>query len=171
MIERFVEWLQETPLSATFSDTTYFWTWLIIPVSQCIHIIAVAIVMMSVALLNLRLLEVPVSQQSFAQLVRHLMPWIWTALAVLLVTGTIQTIAEPGRQLLNIGFRTKMVLLFFSVLITFYYQNSVKKDPDYWSRPEHRNLAYVLASVSIVFWIGIVSAGRLIAYLDLRAAD
>jgi hypothetical protein len=168
MFEGFVEWLEATPLTAALSDTTNFWTWLIIPVSQCIHIFCVAIVMMSVGLLNLRLMGIAATRQSFAQLVGHLMPWIWSALTILFVTGAIQTIAEPGRELLNIGFRTKMVLLFCTVLITAFYENTVKKDPNYWNLPEHRTMAHVLASISIVFWIGIASAGRLIAYVDFR---
>jgi hypothetical protein len=165
MFEGFVEWLSETRLTAVLSDTTNFWTWLIIPMSQCIHIVCVAIVMMSVGLLNLRLLGIAASQQSFAQLVKHLMPWIWSALTLLFLTGAIQTAAEPGRELLNIGFRTKMVLLVVTLLITMFYESTVKKDPNYWSLPKHRNLAHVLAAISIVFWIGIVTAGRMIAYL------
>jgi hypothetical protein len=168
MFEDFVEWLEASPLTAALSDTTNFWTWLIIPVSQCVHIVCVAIVMISVGMLNLKLLGIGVSRQSFGELVGELMPWIWSALTILFITGTIQTIAEPGRELLNIAFRTKMVLLLVTVLITAYYEATVKKDPNHWNSPEHRNMAHVLASISIVFWIGIVSAGRMIAYLDFR---
>src|SRR5882672_9010930 len=121
MLEGFAEWLEVTPLSMVLSDTTNFWTWLIIPVSQCIHIVCVAIVMMSVGILNLRLLGIAGTRQSFASLAGHLMPWIWTALTILFITGTIQTIAEPGRELLNIGFKTKMVLLAFTVIVTLVY--------------------------------------------------
>jgi len=168
MLEGFAEWLSLTPANAIFSDTNEFWTWLIIPVSQCIHIVCVAIVMMSVGLLNMRLLGVAGTRQSFAQLSADLMPWFWTGLIVLFLTGTVQTIAEPGRELLNIGFKTKMVLLSVTVLITMFYERSVKRDPNYWSSPAHRNLANVLATVSLVLWIGIASAGRMIAYLDMR---
>jgi hypothetical protein len=170
MLEGFVEWLTLSPLTAVFSDTTNFWTWLIIPVSQCIHIICVAIVMISVGILNLRLLGIAGTRQSFAQLAGHLMPWIWGALTILFITGTVQTIAEPGRELLNIGFKTKMVLLMITVVITMIYESTVKKDPNYWEHsPERRKMAHVLAAVSLVLWIGIAAAGRLIAYVDFRA--
>ena len=169
MLQGFTEWLTGTGASAMFSDTTRFATWLIIPVSQCVHLICVAIVMISVGMLNLRLLGVAGTRQSFAELAVHLMPWIWADLTVLFVTGTIQTVAEPGRELLNVGFKTKMVLLMCAVAITLVYENTVKKDPNYWERsPERRKMAQVLASISLVLWIGIASAGRLIAYLDLR---
>ena len=97
------------------------------------------------------------------------MPWIWGSLIVLLLTGIVQTVAEPGRQLLNAAFRAKMVLLAVSVAITFVYERTTKADPDFWDRsPGRRRSAYVLASLSLLLWLGIASAGRLIAYLDMR---
>src|SRR5258705_4198405 len=172
MLEGFTEWLEVTPLSMVLSHTTNSWTWLIIPVSQCIHIVCVAIVMISVGLLNLRLLGIAGTRQSFAQLAGHLMPWIWSALTILFITGTIQTIAEPGRELLNLGFKTKMVLLTITVAITLLYERTIKKDPNYWEHSlERRKIAHVLATVSLVAWIGIVTAGRLIAYMDMRQSQ
>src|ERR1051326_5020318 len=103
MLEGFAEWLSLTPVNTVFSDTNEFWTWLIIPVSQCIHIVCVAIVMMSVGLLNMRLLGVTGTRQSFAQLTADLMPWFWTALIVLFLTGTVQTIAEPRSEERRVG--------------------------------------------------------------------
>jgi hypothetical protein len=100
------------------------------------------------------------------------MPWIWSALTILFITGTIQTIAEPGRELLNLGFKTKMVLLTITVAITLLYERTIKKDPNYWEHSlERRKIAHVLATVSLVAWIGIVTAGRLIAYMDMRQAQ
>jgi hypothetical protein len=169
MLEGFNAWLEGTPLTGLFSDTTHFQTWLIIPVSQCIHLLSIAVLLISVGTLNLKLLGLTGRGQSFAQLASDLMPWIWTSLIVLFLTGTVQTIAEPGRELLNIGFRTKMILLAMAVAITLIFESTVKRDPRYWEHsPERRNMARLLATVSLVLWIGIAAAGRLIAYLDMR---
>ena len=172
MFQGFVEWLERTPASLFLSDTTSFWTWLIIPVSQCIHIVSIAVLLISVGMLNLRLLGMQKSRQGFAQLAAYLMPWIWTSLIVLFVTGTVQTVAEPGRELLNVGFKVKMVLLAVVVFVTLFYERSVKHDPHYWEfSPERRRMGKLLASVSLILWIGIATSGRLIAYLDMRRGD
>jgi hypothetical protein len=169
MFQGFVEWLQQTPVSLWLSDTTGFWTWLIIPVSQCVHIISIALLLICVGILNLRLLGIGSKRQSFAQLAAGLMPWIWTALIVLFLTGTVQTLAEPGRELLNIGFKVKMALLLAAVLVTLFYERTVRNDPQYWEfSPARRRMGQVLAALSLVFWIGIATSGRLIAYLDMR---
>ncbi len=172
MFQGFVEWLEQTPASLFLSDTTGFWTWLIIPISQCIHIISIAVLLISVGLLNLKLLRLNSSRQSFAQLAGTLMPWIWSSLIVLFVTGTVQTVAEPGRELLNIGFKVKMVLLAAVVLVTLFYERSVNRDPQFWEfSPQRRRMGQMLASVSLILWIGIATSGRLIAYLDMRRGD
>lgn len=169
MLEGFTEWLGATELSAVFSDTTQMKTWLILPVSQSIHILCVAVVMISVAMLNLQLMGVRRTRLTSAQLASNLMPWMWGALIGLFITGVVQTIAEPGRELLNIGFRTKMTMLAITVAIALFYEHALKTDPKYFDNsPERRRLAQILATVSLVLWFGIAVAGRMIAYLDMR---
>jgi hypothetical protein len=166
MLQELSDWLTQTPLHEVFSDTTRLETWLIIPISQTVHILGVAIVMIAIGMLNLRLLGVRVTRQSFANLSARWMPWIWSAMVVLFVTGAVQTIAEPTRELMNYTFRIKIVMLLVAVAITVFYRAQVKKDAKYWERSsERRTLAYALASVSLVLWLGIVAAGRLIAYV------
>ena len=166
MLQELSDWLTQTPLHEVFSDTTRLETWLIIPISQTVHILGVAIVMIAIGMLNLRLLGVRVSRQSFANLSARWMPWIWSAMVVLFITGAVQTIAEPTRELMNYTFRIKIVMLLVAVAITIFYRAQVKMDAKYWERSgERRTLAYALASVSLVLWLGIVAAGRLIAYV------
>ena len=166
MLQDLSDWLEQTQLHTVFADTTHLATWLIIPISQTIHILGVAIVMIGVGMLNLQLLGVRVTRQSFAELSARWMPWIWVALAVLFITGVVQTIAEPTRELMNNTFRIKIVMLTIVVLITVVYRRRARKDPKYWERSgERRSLGRTLASLSIILWLGIVAAGRLIAYV------
>ena len=169
MIKEFTQWLSQTHLNAVFSDTTHLSTWLIIPVSQCVHILGVTVVMISVGVLNLNLLGIAGTRQNFAQLAKALIPWIWGALIVLFITGTIQTIAEPNRELLNVSFRVKMAMLLVTAAITLIYQITLKKDPHFWEiSRERRQTGRLLATISLVLWVGIAAAGRLIAYIDIR---
>ena len=87
----------------------------------------------------------------------------------LFITGVIQTVAEPGREILNVGFRIKVVLLAVVIAITAIYEKRVKTDPNYWEATEERKqTAAKLAIFSLVLWVGIAVAGRMIAYLDMR---
>jgi len=166
MLQTFSEWLTGTPLHDFLSDTTRMSTWLIVPLSQTIHILAVSVLMICVGLLNLRALGIAGRRESFGNLANEVMPYIWTALAVLLFTGTVQTIAEPTRELLSTAFATKMALLVAVVSIAALFQATTKKDANYWDRSAERQwMVSVLGAVSLFLWLGIAAAGRLIAYV------
>lgn len=166
MLQNFSEWLTGTPLHDFLSDTTRMSTWLIVPVSQTIHILAVSVLMICVGVLNLRALGIAGKRESFGKLASDVMPYIWTALAVLLFTGTVQTIAEPTRELGSAAFATKMALLIVVVSIAAVFQATTKKDANYWSRSVERQwMVSVLGVVSLFLWFGIAAAGRLIAYV------
>jgi hypothetical protein len=165
MLTWLAEWLSTSYLHGVFANTTDTATWLIIPISQSIHILAVAVVMMSVLMLNCRLLGLAGTRQSFAQLSGQLMPWIWPALLVLLLTGMVQTIAEPRRELLSATFWLKMAMLGVTLTITLLYAYALRRDRRFWERSGAKALGKVLATLSLVLWIGIVAAGRLIAYV------
>jgi len=79
------------------------------------------------------------------------------------VTGAILITGEPERELLNPVFRAKMAMLATVIVITLIVQRLSRKNDTYW---ETRKVAARLAGfVSLLLWIGIVSAGRWIAYV------
>jgi len=89
-------------------------------------------------------------------------PWVWGALPVLALSGSILIIGEPSRELQNPYFRAKMVMLATVILITLVVQLQNKKNATYW---ETRRAAAILTGLaSLLLWVGIVTAGRWIAY-------
>ena len=157
MIQSFCDWLSNTSLSLTIQ--TVMW---IIPAVQTVHILCVAVVMSSMAMLDLRLVGMAGKRQSVSQMVSRLVPWFWGALPVLLTTGVILIVGEPSRELLNPYFRAKMAMLATVIVITFIVERKNAKDPDYW---ESRGAAAALTGLaSLLLWVGIITAGRWIAY-------
>jgi hypothetical protein len=96
VLKRFCDWLSNTPISQAFQD----WTWFV-PLVQTVHILAIAVVLFSVYAIGFRLIGLTRARQPFAVMTRKSLPWTWTGLAVLLVTGVLLTITEPARELLN----------------------------------------------------------------------
>jgi len=157
MIEHFCDWLSNTPLSLTIQ--TVLW---IIPAVQTVHILCVAIVMASMAMLDFRLMGLAARKQAISRMVGRLVPWVWGALPVLLATGIILIIGEPSRELLNPYFRTKMLLLLVVIAVTFVVQRQTKRDATYWET--RRGAATLAGLASLLLWVGIITAGRWIAY-------
>lgn len=149
--------------STALSDTLKTYAW-IIPSVQSIHILAIAAIMASIAMLNLRLAGVIGRGQSALEMTRRFLPWVWMALPVSALTGLILTIAEPERELGNSLFWYKMLLLLVAVLLTIPVQKLIE-DKAVADHPAGSRLALrVLAVVSLGLWVGIVFCGRWIAY-------
>jgi hypothetical protein len=161
-LHSFAHWLSQTQASAVIQDVNW-----IIPTTQSIHILSIAIVMSSVFMVDLRLLKVLGRGQPTADYTSRYLPWIWPTLVVLLVTGSILITAEPARSLLNPSFQLKMVLLVLAMIVTAVLQGRAAKDPNYWETSGREGVAKLLAVVSIVLWIGILFAGRWIAYMNI----
>lgn len=160
MFRPFAEWLATTSLSDTLKEQLW-----VVPTSQSIHILAVSIVFASASMINLRLLGVGRSGRSVSQLSATLVPWMWRALAVLLFTGIIQTIAEPVRQFATPMFWIKLALIVIVSTMTAIYATTVRHNAPLWDAEATRPAgAKIFALVSMVFWLVIVVCGRFIGY-------
>jgi len=159
VIQSFCTWLGNTPLSMAIQDR--YW---VIPMVQTVHILAISVVMASMVMLDLRLLRVLGRSQSIPDVAHRFLPWVWSAVLVLLASGTILIIGEPGRELLSEVFWLKMTLLACALTVTAAFQYAVNRRAEFWER--RRAIASVTAIASLMLWVGILAAGRWIAYVE-----
>ena len=160
MIKALTEYLAGTSLSHTFLAVKW-----IIPTVQTVHILAIAVVMSSMAMLDLRLLQVIHHPHSIARMAQRFLPWVWTALAVLLVSGSLLIIAEPEREMGSPAFWAKMIMILLVIPITLVLHFTLRRNGEFWSlSPGRRAGARVLAVVSFLLLTAILTAGRWIAY-------
>lgn len=168
----FTEWLRSTNLpefSLWLSGTdfslwlqTHFW---VIPTGQSIHILSIAALFGSAVMMDLRIFGLAGGSRTMAQISRRYVPWIWWAFLVLLISGTILTIAEPIRELINPIFWIKMALLPLAVVLNLWFQAAVRKRTATWDSNQSGHTAIRLgAIVLIILWCAIMFCGRWIAY-------
>lgn len=137
------------------------------PVVQAIHIMGIAVVVASIMMIALRFLNIAVPSQSPTEMINRLMPWLWCALLVMLMTGVIFIIARPDRYFYNpivvwkISFLSSGLLLALGLHAMNMYQNG------FWESSDGRLIAArVLSVLTILSWLGVIFAGRWIAYWD-----
>jgi hypothetical protein len=160
MFRPFADWLSNTALSKTLQDQPW-----VVPTSQSIHIIAVSIVFGSACMINLRLLGVGRSGRSVSQLSNTLLPWMWRGLAVLLLTGLVQTVTEPVRQFVTPMFWAKMTMIIVVATMTAFYAKAVRRNAAAWDAASSRPArAKAFAIVSTLLWLAIIVCGRFIGY-------
>lgn len=160
VIERFCDWLTATPLSTAFQT----WTWFV-PMVQVVHIICVSVVFVTVLRVSVKLLWPDGHAGSVAELLDQLMPAVWTALILLLVSGTLLTITEPARELLNWVFRTKMILVLSLAGVLFAIRRLTRANAEFGATAATRPAARTAAITSIALGVAIITAGRWIAYV------
>lgn len=155
----FSEWLYNTPVSQGIQSHTW-----IVVVVQTIHIIAIAILMGSAIVLDLKLAGFIARTETAAIVFRRYMPWLWAALLVLLCTGIVMIIGEPARELQNWVFWTKMGLVVIAFFLTLtmripMLREDLAEQSRIWSL-----LIKPLGLLAIAIWILIIFCGRWIAY-------
>lgn len=161
-LKAFCDWLSGTPLSLTIQGVSW-----IIPMVQSVHIIAVTMVMGSVLMTDMKLLGVVGRGVSVKQMNRRFLPWIGGALVVLLLTGSVLTIAEPARELINNVFRFKMALIVVICALTAVFHKIVQSHADGWGEATGNTWTVrAFALISLAIWVAIVMCGRWIAYAE-----
>jgi hypothetical protein len=127
------------------------------PIVQTVHLLAVAAVMGSIVMIDLRVMGLALRGQPAEEVLRRLAPWTWGALPILAASGLVFVVAQPHRYAVNPVFAIKFVLLAPAALLA-----AVSR----WAIAPDRALAKVIAAISLALWVGVVLAGRWIAYAD-----
>lgn len=162
MLENFNDWLSATALSGFIQRV--FW---ILPAVQTVHILAISVVLASMAMFDLRLMGLAGRRHPIAALSRRFMPWLWSALVVLAASGCALIVGEPKKDLGNPVFLAKMIMLIAAILLTLRFQAVLKRDLARGNAdltPAHLPAARLIGAVSLLLWVGIAIAGRWIAY-------
>lgn len=161
-VAKFCDWLSLTPISLLFQTVAW-----IVPAVQSVHILAIAIVMSSVVMVDLRLMGLIGHSQSISAMNRRFIPWVWWSLVVLFMTGIVLITAEPSRALLNPVFQAKIVLIIAVIVVTAVFQEVVRRNMEFWDlSPSRRAGALATAILSLLIWTAIVGCGRWIAYVE-----
>ena len=159
-MQALIHWIMGTSASKTVANVAW-----IIPAVQTIHILAISVVISTMAMLDLRLMGLTAKRYSIRAVADRFLPWMWLSVIVLLITGVILITGEPDRALGNWVFQTKMALLIAVLAISWGFNRVLKRDLTAWDMDSrHKTAAKVTGLVSLLLWIGIVVAGRWIAY-------
>lgn len=158
-VQAVIDWISHTWLSETIRNEAW-----IVPGVQAIHICAIAMVLGSALVSELRLAGVIATDEAPAAVVRRYLPWMWRALVVLLLSGLALVWGEPDRSLVNRVFWLKMSMVLVAFVLTILFRKPLL-DPGFDAQPAARAWAIKpVAWLSLSIWIAVVCGGRWIAY-------
>jgi hypothetical protein len=163
-VHSFTHWLAGTPLSVLFAQTSW-----LVPATQTIHIVAIALLFSAVLMVTLHIVGMIAPRQSLAATVARFRAWFWGALVMLAATGAILIITEPPRELTAVSFWLKMTALAIGIAIAIAFLRSIDRDPARWEitrqgTPHQVAARRTLGLITLLVWCVVVFLGRFIAY-------
>ena len=146
----FSSWVRESPSVFAF------------PSVLLLHTIGMGLVVGVNAGIDLRILglapAIPVSP------LEKFFPILWAGFWVNAVTGVVLVAQDATTKLTNPDFYLKMVFIALAVINLRMIKNRVFRDPIVDKKPLSSN-AKILAFTNLVFWLGAITCGRLLAYV------
>jgi hypothetical protein len=153
----FFQWCERTWLGSTVRDTVWAF-----PVIETFHLLALAILLGSVLIVNLRAFGVGTRRDSGSAMAAQLEPWIVASLVVLILSGIPMAMSEPMKCYESYSFPIKMILLVVASAWHFTLQRR-------WTQPDAARAnplrSKVAAGLSILLWASIGIAGKGIPYV------
>ena len=154
------QWLEKTPAAAAMRDSLW-----IFDVTETAHTLGIILVAGTIMLVDLRLLGMGLRREPVSHVVSRIVPWTLSGFALMFLTGGWLFSAEASKLYHSPAFRIKMMLLSLAGLNALIFHLTVYRRAAEWDDMPVAPLRARLAGLfSLVLWIGIIAAGRSIAY-------
>jgi hypothetical protein len=162
---RLLEWLYATGLASAIRENEYAFPWI-----ECVHVLAITLVVGSIGIVDLRLLGLASRDRPVGRVLLDVLPITWTAFAVAAVSGFLLFSSNAKAYAQNPALLVKFGLLLLAFLNMALFHLWARKSLVRWEaspRPPWR--AKLAGAVSLLCWIGVVTAGRWIGFTMLSS--
>jgi len=140
------------------------------PFLEATHVVALATVFGSAAILDLRLLGAASTGRPVHQVARDVLPWARRGFVLAAVTGLLMFTTNAGVYYHNLFFRVKMGLLVLAGVNAAAFELTARRSIDEWNtRRKAPASGRAVATASLVLWIAIIFMGRWIGFTTTRA--
>lgn len=136
------------------------------PALESIHVIGIALVFGTIAVVDLRLLGVASHRRSALRLIQDLLPFTWVAFVICVITGLLMFSANGTTYAQNTAFLCKMGLLMLAGLnMAIFHLGAFRRIAEWDTALPPPGQARVAGFSSLALWAGVVFLGRWIAFL------
>ena len=158
----YLAWIEQTAYSVWLRESPSF---LAFPAVLILHTVGMAFLVGTTIAINLRLLgmgrDIPISA------IARFAPVMWLGFWINVLSGIALVIATPAKALTNWVFYVKIGFILLALLNAWVLQRQVFDDPAVDDKPVSAR-GKLLAVTSMLFWVGAVITGRLLAYTYVR---
>jgi len=135
------------------------------PILYTLHILGVVMLVGATSALDLRMLGLVMRDEPMPDLAALLLPWAKIGFVSQVITGSLLFIAQAADMWHNIAFLVKIALVLFAGMNVLIFHVNAYKNAGQWPRGLTPAGARFSAVFSLICWVGIVAASRLIAFV------
>lgn len=153
-------WLESSAVAAAMRQQLWLY-----PIVEIVHILGFIVLVGAATMFDLRLLGCS-RQLSVGAVAGHLLPWARWGLLVVAPSGGLMFIAHATEMAANPAFRLKLALVAMAILNAALFHRGPFKSVQVWDHDVPAPAAAKLAAIaSLLLWAGVITCGRLLAYL------
>jgi hypothetical protein len=124
------------------------------PLAECVHIGGFAVGIGSIVLVDFRMLNLGLRQETAARIVRYTEPWTLIALAFVVFSGAALFLSQTYVYAVNLIFPLKM----YALLAALIYNFTVHRKVATMENPSPV-LSKLVAIISLLLWVSVVFGG------------
>lgn len=164
MEAKLLEWAQalaDSQVGTTIAESSW-----IFPALEVLHVIGLAIVVGTIAVVDLRLLSLASKHRSVRELTDETLPYTYAGFAIALTSGVLMFISNAVTYFENTPFRVKLILLAVAGINIVFFHYVTYRNVETWDRDTRTPAAAQAAgAMSLLTWVVIVGLGRWIAFV------
>ena len=155
----FLVWLESSAVAEAIRTSIWMY-----PAFETGHYIGLSLLVGAIMLIDLRVLGV--ARQLPLKSMIGLLPWVWTGFSINVVTGSLLFTYGATNFGTSSAFLLKMGLMVLAGLNALAFQLATTRSSYDWVSADRPPLTVkTFATLSFVLWLGVVTAGRWMAYV------
>lgn len=159
-MENFFQKLNDLPVADTIRSSALAFPWL-----ESVHVLAIALVLGTIAVVDLRLLGLASVQRPVTVLIKRVLPVTWIAFAIAVVTGAAMFLSNAVTYIENTAFLVKMGLLVLAGVNMLVFHFVTYRGVGQWdSSAKTPAGARAAGAISISVWVAVIAFGRWIGF-------
>ena len=159
-MENLIQRLNDLPIAETIRSNALAFPWL-----ESVHVLAIALVLGTIAVVDLRLLGLASVHRSVTVLIQRVLPITWVAFAVAVITGGSMFLSNAVQYSHNTAFLLKMGLLVVAGLNMVVFHLVTFRSVGTWDESARTPTgARAAGAISLSVWITVIAFGRWIGF-------
>jgi len=132
---------------------------------ETVHVLAFSLVVGTIAVVDLRLLDLASKNCAVTAVMRDSLRWTWTAFVIAAIAGFMLFITKATIYFNDFPFRLKMLLLVVAAINMLIFHFGVFRGVEKWDQGCAVPIpARIAGAISLALWLGVIVLGRWVGF-------